>query len=154
MGFNRVTRGAGLVGALGFNSGLIERREIIPLTAAQILGMFATPVNLIAAPGAGKVILVDKILFEVIRTATVFANGGAVSFVYSGGAVTPVTGTVAAAIVNGGAGIVQQQLGPAVLAAGTVVPVNTGVDITNATGAFTAGTGTAKAIISYKIVTL
>lgn len=122
------------------------------ISSANILAMFGTPVNLIAAPPAGYAIVVNNVLFTMTRTATAYANGGVVSFVYTGGAVAVATGTVPAATITGAAGTALTQLGPATVATGTVVPTATGVDITNATAAFITGTGTAVARISYSVV--
>ena len=127
---------------------------VVPLTAAQLIAMFTTPVSIIAAPATGKAIVVREIVFEMITTATVFTGGGVVSFVYHGTSVPVHAGTVPAATVNAVAGTSATQLGMAVAANGTVVSAATGVDITNATGAFAAGTGTAKVHLWYHVITL
>lgn len=124
------------------------------LTATQINGMQVTPVSLIAAPGVGFAIVVNNILFQMTTTATGFANGGAVSFVYTGGSVAVGASTVPAATITAGAGTTYTLIGPPVLANGTIVPSNTGVSITNAGAPFITGTGTAKIQIAYTIVTL
>ena len=126
----------------------------VNLTAANILGMNAAPVSILPAPGAGKAIVVDNILFEMTTTATAFANGGVVSFPYHGGSTNSHSGTIPAAVVTAGAGTSNTQLGPATGSNGTTIPANTGVDITNATAPFITGTGTAKVQIWYQIVTL
>lgn len=126
----------------------------VALTAAQIIAMEATPVSVIAAPGAGLAIVVDSILFEMTTTSTQFTGGGAVSFVYHGGSVAVHAGSIPATVVTTTAGTSYTVLGPAVATNGTTVPANTGVDITNATAPFAAGTGTAKVRIRYHIITL
>jgi hypothetical protein len=45
-------------------------------------------------------------------------------------------------------------LGPGIVATGNVVTNNVGIDITNGTGAFATGTGTAVVHIFYTTVTL
>jgi len=125
---------------------------IVPLTAAQLIAMNATPVSLIAAPPAGYSVVVDNILFVITTTATQFTGGGAVTFPYHGGSVNAHTGSIPASVVTAGAGTTLTQLGPATGANGTTVPTATGVDITNATAAFAAGTGTAKVVIDYRVV--
>lgn len=128
----------------------------VTLTAAQVYAMNGAPVTIIPTPGGvNQAILVNKILVEVLAGSTAFTTGGAVSFVYHGGAVNVVTGTVAAAIINGTANSKSYTLlGPAVVATGTVVPANTGVDITNATAAFAAGNGTVVVQIWFDVVNL
>jgi hypothetical protein len=120
----------------------------IPLSAAQIIGMNATPVTLIPAPGAGRVIVVDNLSFKMIRTATAFVNGGALSFQYPTGPVAA-TATIAATVVTGGAGTVVQNV-KGVEASLAAVP-NDPIQITNATAAFATGTGTALVIIDYHV---
>ena len=119
------------------------------LTSANILGMNATPVVLLPAPGAGKSIVVDYIMFRMIATATAYASGGVVTIGYVGGAA--VCNTFAASIIN--------TAGPAtvdtILVVGTTnitCTQNAGIQITNATGAFTTGTGTANVFIWYTTV--
>src|SRR5438552_1653249 len=119
MGFNRVTRGAGLLGAITFNSGITDRREVIPLTSAQILAMFATPQDILAAPGAGKAILVAEILF-VFTAATQYANGGVVTFQYAGGAVVHASSIPAATLTSASSS--NTALAPNSQASGYVVP--------------------------------
>lgn len=133
----------------------VVRGIAVSMTASQLFGMFTTPFSLLPAPGAGFAILVDQLTFEMTATSTAFAAGGAVSFVYHGGAVSPVTGTVLAAVVTTATpGTTQTLLGPPVATNGITVPANTGIDITNAGGAFTTGTGSARVHLRYRIITL
>lgn len=123
----------------------------VALTSANILAMNGTPVSVLAAPGAGLGLLVSKIEFVMTTTATAYAAGGAVSFVYHGGSVNAAGGTIPASIITAAAGTSYTFLGPATSA---TVPINTGIDITNATAAFTTGTGTAVIKITYAVVPL
>lgn len=132
----------------------ISLRTVVILTAAQIIAMGTTAIQILPAPGVGKAIVVDSILFEITTTSTQFTGGGVTTFVYHGGAVAVHAGSIPAATVTAVAGSTNTLLGPAVLANGTVVPANTAVDITNATAAFAAGTGTAKVQIRYRILGL
>lgn len=123
------------------------------VTSANILAMNATPVNLIVAPPAGYAVIVNNILTVMTRTATAYANGGAVSFVYTGGAVAVHASSMpAATVTTGGAGVALTQMGPAVATNGSVVPTATGVDITNATAAFITGTGTMRVFFNYSVI--
>jgi hypothetical protein len=127
----------------------LTQLQVFNLTTANILGMFATPVVLIPAPGAGKSIVVDYILFRMIATATSFASGGVVTIGYNGGAA--VANTLAAAIINAaGPGTVDTLV---VTGASNITATqNAAVQISNATGAFTTGTGNANIFIWYSIV--
>jgi hypothetical protein len=127
------------------------RTERVVVTAAQVLAMFATPLTVLKAPGMNKILLVDAIMVQVAPGSAAFAAGGVVSFIYHGGAVAPVGATLTAATVNGAASYNLLQA-----AAGAVLlpPANTGLDITNITGAFTTGNGTLILTIWYKTHTI
>jgi hypothetical protein len=133
----------------------VAQSVTVALTSANILAMNGAPVVVLAAPGAGKAIIVDNFLFEMTRTSTAYANGGVVSFQYHTTTTSvPHAGTIAASVVTGGAGTVQTYLGPNVGSSGLVIPANEGIDITNATAPFITGTGTAKVFVKYRVVTL
>ena len=133
----------------------VQQLAIVPLTAAQVLAMFATPQALIAAPGAGKAIVVDAIAVEFVPGSIAFLAGGAVSINYTAGAAVH-SGTLPAAT------IIAAALGPKTLtqlgmqtgASGLAAPLNTGLTIGNATAAFTTGNGLVYVYIWYSIVTL
>jgi predicted RecA/RadA family phage recombinase len=133
----------------------IQQVAIVPLTAANILGMYAAPVAVLPAPGAGKCILVDALALEFTPGNIAFASGGPVSVNYAGGAAVH-TGTVPAATINAAANGAKTltQLGMQTGASGLAAPANTGLTVGNATGAFTTGNGVAYLIIYYSIVTL
>lgn len=121
------------------------------LSAANIIAMNGAPVSVLAAPGAGLGVVIDWIVLVMITTSTQFTGGGAVQFNYHGGSSSH-SGTIPASVVTATAGTTLTQLGPATGASGLTVPVNTGIDITNATGAFAAGTGTAVVYMGYSVV--
>jgi hypothetical protein len=126
----------------------------LSLTAANIQGMFATPISVVAAPAAGTAVVVEQVMVELNLTATQFASGGVVHFYYHGQTTELMAQTLAAATINGGAGQSIYLLEPVQTAGGSVVTKNVGVDITNATGAFTTGTGTAVVTMWYSLITL
>lgn len=127
------------------------RAERVLVTAAQILGMFATPVTVVKAPGANKVLLIDSIHLQTLPGATAFAAGGIVTLVYHGGAILAHGGSIPAATLISATGSNN------LLSTGAAViqpPANTALDITNATQAFTLGNGTAVLTVYYKVLTL
>lgn len=135
----------------GFSTGVGQRITTqVTLTAAQIIAMGTTPVSILGTPGANKVIIVEQILLQMKPTATQFTTGGAVTFVYHGGSVTPHAGNIPAATINS-ASASNNQLAP--IAATIQPPTNTGIDIT-AAGVFAVGTGTAVVTITYMILSL
>jgi hypothetical protein len=122
------------------------------LSSAQILALSATPISLIPAPGAGKIVIVDSILFKMVRTATAYANGGAVEFRYTDGSGAKVTADVAAALITtGGAATAYAHV--AGIEASITPVANAAVIVTNATAPFITGTGTAQVSVRYRIVT-
>ncbi|HZT29503.1 MAG TPA: hypothetical protein VFA33_06450 [Bryobacteraceae bacterium] len=133
---------------------LVQQVKQVSLTAAQLIAMYTTPVSILPAPGAGKVLIIDAIAFQFKHGASQFTGGGAVTFVFHGTAVTPHTGNVAAATIQAAADDVQY-LGPNTSAAIDLqTAINLGLDIKNATAAFAAGNGTAIVTVWYSVLTL
>jgi hypothetical protein len=123
----------------------------VALSAAEILALSATPISLVPAPGAGKIIIVDSILVKAVRTATQFANGGALEFRYTDGSGAKVTADVAASLITGAAGTAYAHV--AGIEASITPVANAAVIVTNATAPFITGTGTAQISVRYRIVT-
>jgi hypothetical protein len=141
------------VGSSALNP-LVQQVKQVSLTAAQLIAMYTTPVNILPAPGAGKVLIIDAIAFQFKHGATQFTGGGAVTFVFHGTAVTPHTGNVAASVIQAAADDVLY-LGPNVSAAVDLQSaINLGLDIKNATAAFAAGNGTAIVTVWYSVLNL
>ena len=130
----------------------------VSLTAANIKGMYAAPVQILAAPGAGLAIVVSQILVELVTTATQFANGGIVGFQYDSTANLAGTlvhaGSIPASVVNAAAGTTLTGLWASSGSNGLTIPSNKGIYISNQTGAFITGTGTGTVWIEYSILTL
>lgn len=128
----------------------------IALTAAQINGMYAAPVVLVAAPGASKAIAVNKLMFKIVRSATAFANGGAAIIQYdstvNGGGTQACDSTLASTVITGAAGTSISIRNGAIISDSTATIVNKGLYISNATGAFDTGTGTATVDVWYSVI--
>lgn len=128
----------------------------VPITAAQWNGMYAAPFVLIAAPGAGKMIVVDSCVLVMTFVAAQYAAGGAVALQYDTtvhGAGTLASATLAAATVNGYAASSNVGIAPALGSSAITTVQNKGLYISNQTGAFTTGDGTWNAHLAYRIVT-
>lgn len=128
----------------------------VSLTAANIIAMYTTPVVLIAAQGAGKSIIVQKLAFTIARTSTAFTGGGAAIVQYAatanGGGTQALDSTLAATVITGSAGTsVSFRNGAIISDAASTVTQNVGLYISNATAVFAAGTGTATADIWYMV---
>lgn len=139
--------------------GAVQAVKQVTLTAANLIAMYTTPVAIVPAPGAGVALVVSQILFQLKATSTAFSGGGIVVFQYdttAHGAGTLVhAGSIPATVVNAGsAGSTVTGLWAASGSNGLTVPANKGIYISNQTGVFAAGTGTAIVTISYDILTL
>jgi hypothetical protein len=123
----------------------------VALSSANILAMNGAPVTLIPAPGAGKIIIVEDILLKMVTTATQYANGGAVEFRYTNGSGAKVSADIAATVITATAGpSYTKVLG---IEASLTPVANAPIVITNATAAFTTGTGTGVLTIKFRVVT-
>lgn len=132
-------------------SAVQERIARILLTFAQIRALNVTPVTLIGAPGATRFISLVELLFSMTRTATAYANGGALEFRYTNAAGAKVTADIAASVVTTGGAGTEHNL---VKGADQLTPVlNAPVVIRNATAPFITGTGTAVILARYRIWT-
>lgn len=127
----------------------------VPISAAQFNGMYAAPMLLVAAPGANKILVLDKVELLMTFVSANFANGGVAAVQYDSTA-------------NGAGLIASTTLSAATFfaAASTgfmfntgVVPqtftncVNKGLYLSNITGAFDTGDSTFVAHIWYKVIT-
>jgi hypothetical protein len=131
------------------SGGATPQVATVALSSAQILALNATPVTLVAAQGATKVISVLSIVFKMIATATAYANGGAVEFRYTNAAGAKVSADVAAAVVTAGAGTTITT----VSGIGATGVLNAPIVVDNATAPFITGTGTATVTITYQVLT-
>lgn len=153
-----VYRNDGTVAAPTWNSitspNVAQYREV-NLTAAQINGMAATPVEIIPAV-AGKAVILDSFVFDLTGTATQFAGGGVVNLQYKNtatGAGTTLHADIAATVVTGATGrVITQRIPKDLSATATADITGIGVFISNKTAAFTTGTGTAVCKVNFRYV--
>lgn len=130
----------------------------VSLTAAQFNGMYATPVLLVAAPGANKLLVVDKMVLEMTFVSADYAAGGVVAAQYDStahGAGALATNSEAAADFFAAASTSFMFLGASGNTVGAVpfsTSVNKGLYLSNATQAFTTGDSTWTAKVWYKII--
>lgn len=150
-------------GGYWINTDLVLQEAKVTLTAAQLMAMHASPVSVLLAPLAGTdappanpnaLFVVDSVTIQYKYGGTAFTGGGAINLVYHGTSVVPHSGTVPATILTTAASDFQS-LGP--YSAGALDlenEVNLGIDITNATAAFTGGNGSLIVTIWYSILRL
>lgn len=121
----------------------------VVLNQAAVQGAFAAPVLLVAAPGAGKVIMVTEAIIYTNFQTTAFAGGG-VGIVQYGNAVNgagknSLSGTIAAANITAAASQVIDFFGST--SALTAIS-NLGLYFSNQTAAFTGGTAASTVVIT------
>ncbi len=133
------------------SSPIVSSTEI---TAAQFNGMYATPVALVPAPGANKLIVLDRM--ELIQTygSAAFAAGGVVAAQYG----ATINGGGPAASNTEAAADFQVTASNTYLFNGAVgakpfsTTVNQGLYLSNASGAFTTGNSTFVAKVHYHVI--
>lgn len=137
-----------------------QQSASVAMTAAQFNGMYAAPVAMIAAPGANRLIVVDRAVLLMTYGSANYASGGVVGFQYDStvnGAGAKATNTEAAADFFAAASTSFQFVGTSGNTVGAVpfsTSVNKGLYLSNATGAFTTGDSTWVAKIYYRIVSV
>jgi hypothetical protein len=123
----------------------------VTLTAAQIITLHSVPVLLVAAPGAGKALIVDAMLFQFKYGTVQMTGGGATSAVYHGATTNLLAGSVAAATITAAA---NATISAGSLATALAVTTNVGVDLYAASADFAAGDSTAVVTLWYTLYTL
>lgn len=131
--------------------------KTVNLTTAQIIGMSAAPVEVLAAPGAALTYIVHALRFSIVYAGALFTGGGIINGQYGAtalGAGEDATNALAATFLTATAASKFFYLtgnDTALLtAAGTV---NQSITITNGTAPFAAGgTSTGKVEVWYSIV--
>lgn len=127
----------------------------VSLTSANILGMSATPIQVVPAPGAGKTLVVERISVRITRTATAYASGGVGILQYgnaaTGAGTNAADSTIAASFFTGAAGVSETIRSGAILTDQGTALQNLGIFISNQTGAFTTGTGTLTVDVWYDV---
>jgi hypothetical protein len=128
----------------------------VAMTAAQWNGMYATPFQIIAAPGAGLIIQAEKVWYDMAFVAAQYAAGGVVNLQYdstANGAGVAATADTAAATITGLAASSIVSPGGFAGAFAQSTTVNKGLFMSNKSGAFTTGDGTWKINVAYRIIT-
>jgi len=124
----------------------------VALTAAQWNGMYATPILLVPAYGANTLISVDQVDIGLTYGTVVLAGGGVVGAQYDStvhGAGATASTTLAAATFFVTASTMFQLEDSLGTGAPFSESVNKGIYLSNATGAFTGGTGSTFIVDTY-----
>lgn len=87
------------------SSALFLYQKSIPLTATQVKALFSSPITLITAPGAGKIITVNRIVFASTFATAAYTGSNNLEFRYTGASGAKVTADIAAATLNFASGV-------------------------------------------------
>lgn len=128
----------------------------VPVSAAQFNGMYAAPVELVAAAGADTLLVLDKVLLAMTYDSAAYANGGVVHVQYDdtvNGAGVIASTTLAAAsfqdtestVYTFNAGVVEYPVSSC---------ANTGLYLSNVTAAFDTGDSDFTAHVWFKVISL
>ena len=131
----------------------------ISLTAAQTKALYDTPVQLVAAPGANKVVVIDSIVWDVTFVSAQYTAGGAIAAQYGNtvhGAGPAASNTLAAATLNAVAAntLLSVSGSAGSLNVARSASVNTAVYLSNATADFATGDSTSTLYVRYKVLTV
>ena len=126
----------------------------VPITAAQFNGMYAAPKALVAAPGANKLLVLDKVELLMTYGSAAYAAGGVAAVQYdstANGAGVIASTTLSAATFQAAASTAWT-FNAGVVAAPFATCANKGLYLSNVTGAFTTGDSNMVAHVWYKII--
>ena len=149
----RVRLNGSSLGVATFTGPAARQVAVIALNAAQVTSLNSAPVQLIADPGANKVIVIEQLLFQFQFGTVAFATGGALKAVYHGATTALHVGTIPASAVNAanaGANSTTQ-LGPQTGANGLALTAHTAVDLMAAADFTGGGDGTAQVVVLYSV---
>lgn len=144
-GKNTIQEVADLVGGNGL---LLEAK--VSFSSAEILNLFTTPKTLVAAQGAGTVVMPMRILFNKTYVSITYTTN--INLVMG-------TGTVFASTFSNALGFSSSEIaGYTVVSNGSVSPatssINAPITLAAATGNPAAGNGTMDVYIYYVVITL
>ncbi len=153
----RVTNTSGVITVTVVN-GYVS--TVTAITAAQIIAMYTTPITLVAAPGANRILVLESTVLAPSNTLTTDFTGGGVVFVQytatTAGGGLAASGTIAATEFTSDAETTTSIFTPLTTSgnsavAATLIP-NAPLCLTNATGVFAAGTITYNAYTKARVV--
>jgi hypothetical protein len=126
----------------------------VPITAAEFNGMYAAPVELVAAAGANTLLVLDRVILAMTYGSAAYAAGGVAHVQYddtANGAGVIASTTLAAASFQDTAST-SYSFNAGVVEYPFTTTVNQGLFLSNITGAFTTGDSDMVAHVWYKAI--
>jgi len=153
-----VAAGTTTIGANKVLSSMIALNTLqytsVAITAAEFNGAYAAPKVLVAAPGANKLLVLDKVQLLMTYGTAAFAAGGVAAIQYdvtANGAGVIASTTLSAATFQATAST-GWNFNAGVVAETFTTCVNKSLALSNVTGAFTTGDSNMVAHIWYKVI--
>jgi hypothetical protein len=118
--------------------------------------MYTTPVQIIAAPTAGKLIRIKEVTVDYSFLTAQYTGGGVTNLQYdstANGAGTAASATIAAATINAWAANNTLGLAGDLADSASTTTVGKGIYISNKTGVFATGSGTINLVVAYNVFT-
>lgn len=151
---NTANIATGAVTSAKLADGLVQS-ALVDLTLAELIGCYAAPVVLVAAPGANKKLMLHRANLWINYGGTVLADGGAVHIQYdstANGAGVKASGTLAAATLIAATADTSFGFAPVDTTLVDSTSLNKGLYLSAATQDFTGGTGSVyKVLIQYSV---
>lgn len=132
----------------------VAMKAVVRLTTAQLKTAFTAALPLLAAPGAGKAIVLDRATFRFNWATTQYAAGGASSIFYTGGSTNLMGATLPATFFTGPTAAVTSDTTIAAPVSAITVPQNTGLTLAMASANLTTGDSTIDVILHYRIISV
>lgn len=82
----------------------VARTTSVTVVTGSVLTLNTTPVELVAAPGAGKVILIEEITGKLVFNSVAYTGSNALEFRYTNGSGAKVTADLSSAFLNSASG--------------------------------------------------
>ncbi len=134
----------------GFFAGASQVAEV-SLSSADIQGMFATPIELVPAPGPGFALVFENITYSFTYNSIAYAgsSGGFAFSQYSSGA--GLGAGISSSLIRGTSDFIRLQRD----SNDTSEPLeNEAIELTNSVSAFTTGNSTMKITVQYRTISL
>jgi hypothetical protein len=133
-------------------SPLVRKYATVAISAAAFNGMYAAPIQLVAAGGANTLLVLDQLQLVMTYNSTNYAAGGVAAVQYDStinGAGVIASTTLAAATFQAAASTTFT-MNSGVVALPFATTVNRGLFLSNITGAFTTGNSAMVAHVWYR----
>lgn len=135
-------------------SPLLLKYATVAISAAAFNGMYATPIQLVAAGGANTLVVLQQLQLVMTYVGAAYAAGGVAAVQYANtanGAGIIASSTLAAATLHATASATFT-MNPGIVALPFATTANQGLFLSNITGAFTTGDSTIVAHVWYRTI--